>query len=148
MRIALLHDHVPFQCRAVDLVAEACASALTACGHEGILVRIPAIDGPSARLMASTLVVGGADRVIGLSFPAFLLHAPGAERMIWALDLGPESFSDAQFRQMLSVTRLYCSNTATRERIEAITGLRAVLLEAPDINDREGWRSVADELSS
>ena len=148
MRIALLHDQVPFQARAIDTVAQACAVALTACGHDGRVVRIPSVEGPSALVMAASLVVRGADRVIGLSFPAFLLPAPGAERMIWALDTGPEESGEAQFRQMLSVTRLYCSSTAIQERIEATTGLRAVLLEVPDVDDDEGWLAVAEELAS
>lgn len=148
MRIALLHDQVPFQARATDAVASACASALTACGHDGCLIQIPAIDEPSSHLLASSLVVHGADRVIGLTFPAFLLSAPGAERMIWALDPGPERFSEAQFRQMLAVTRLYCSSGSIQERIEATTGLRSVLLEVPASDDDAGWRDVAKELAS
>ena len=148
MRIALLHDMLPFRERESDQLAQRCIRELRTLGHDARLVGTPAVDADSARLLAASLVIRGAERVIGLSFPASLMAAPGAERIIWALDCAPSEEAEADFRQMLSASRLYGSSALLCRRIEESTGLRSVLLSAPALDDEAGWRAVAEELAS
>jgi hypothetical protein len=148
MRIALLHDAIPFNPRPIDEVAERCAVALRGLGHDARLVRIPRVNQAATQLMAANLVIRGAERVIGLSFPAYLLRAPGAERMTWALDAGPEDAAEANLREFLTASRLYCADRTLANHIESTTRLRPVLLAAPALEDDEGWRTVAVELAS
>ena len=148
MRIALLHDAIPFTPRPIDRFAGRCTEALRDLGHDARLVRIPRASEGATRLMAANLVIRGAERVIGLSFPAYLLRAPGAERMTWALDIGPKDASEANLREFLTASRLYCAERTVADRIEETTALRPVLLPAPALEDDEGWRRVAVELAS
>lgn len=148
MRIALLHDAIPFCARPIDAVADRCAVALRGLGHDARLVRIPRASEEATRLMAANLVIRGAERVIGLTFPAYLLRAPGAERLTWALDAGPDDAAEANLREFLTASRLYCADVTVANHIQSTTRLRPVLLAAPALEDDEAWRKVAMELAS
>ena len=148
MKIAILHDAVPFTLRPSDRVAHRLAGALQLHGHDARVMTIPGVADASARLLASTLVVHGAERVVGLTFPAFLISAPGAERIIWSLEGVVMADSDAHFRELLTASRLFCATAELQLDLLHVLGLRAVLLQAPEMDDDGAWSRVAEELGS
>ena len=94
MKIAVVNNAAPFQRGGAESLADALVHHLGRRGHDVELVRLPFNwSSPEAiidsMIAARSIVIDGADRVIGLKFPAYLV--PHHNKVLWLLH---------QFRQV------------------------------------------------
>lgn len=112
MRILIATTHVPFVRGGAELHAEGLQHALTAAGHESEIIAVPFKWYPpetildhmlACRLLDLTEVMGAPiDLLIGLKFPAYLIHHPN--KVLWILhqhrtayDLWDHSLGDLNY---------------------------------------------------
>lgn len=88
MKVAVVNNTVPFLRGGAEVLADALVDQLQRAGHEAMLVKLPFSWQPvehiaDGMLAASLTTLSGADRVIGLKFPAYLV--PHGNKSIWLL---------------------------------------------------------------
>src|SRR3954471_24726330 len=88
VKILVVNNMVPFVWGGAEELAANLMKNLVASGHESEVLRIPfqwepAERIPSQMLMARAFEIWGADRVIALKFPAYLVRHP--HKTLWLL---------------------------------------------------------------
>lgn len=153
MKVAVLNNWVPFQRGGAEHLAETLVRELEVHGHTAELFRVPfRWDAPAhvqeSMLSAALLQVEGADRLIGLKFPAYLVPHP--DQVVWLIhqfrqvyDLWDDGNADPDWRALKrsvtaadrlalgSVRSTYCISEAVAQRLRTNNGLHAQVLRHP-----------------
>jgi glycosyltransferase involved in cell wall biosynthesis len=161
MRIVVLNNMAPFVWGGAEELAMNLVRQLELRGHEAELIRLPLRADPpevvpTQVLMAQRMVVEGADRVIALKFPAYLV--PHANKVVWLLhqlrqaydlfDAGMSNIAADELgdevrrivrsadREALSAVPVFVNSTVTRDRLQRYNGIDAEVL-LPPLNNPE-----------
>lgn len=143
MKVVVVTTMVPFQRGDVDTVADTLVAELRAAGHQAELLRVPfTLDRSEAiagqLLLAGSLQLPEADRIITLTVPASLVPHPA--KTVWLIeDLATEITDDAMrllldtaAEKSLSDARcLFTASATVAERLERSDALDAELLQVP-----------------
>lgn len=153
MRIAVLNNWVPFLRGGAEQFATTLVHELRVHGHSAELVKVPLRWEHPGRvrdsmLSAALLQVEGADRVIGLKFPAYLVPHP--DRVVWLIhqfrqvyDLWDDASADESWRPLKrsivaadrlalgAPARTWCISEAVSDRLREHNGITAPVLRSP-----------------
>jgi glycosyltransferase involved in cell wall biosynthesis len=154
MRIAVLNNAAPFVRGGAEHLADSLVEQLRAHGHEAELYRtLLRFDTPQQvqeSMMAARLWrLNGADRVIALKFPAYLV--PHKDKVLWLLhqfrqvyDLWDErkaadpqwvalqrAIRTADATALAESHRVFCNADTTRDRLQRFNGAEATVLHPP-----------------
>ncbi len=170
MKILVVNNMAPFIRGGAEELASHLCTNLAKAGHQAELLRIPfqwepASGIPAQMLLVRALEAHGADRVIALKFPAYLLRH--REKTIWLLhqyrqaydlfDAGqtnlPQGRAGDDLRalikagdqQAFSESRaIFCNSEVTRDRLKRYNGFDASVL-LPPVNDPEIFVPGSDD---
>ena len=162
MKIVILNTMAPFIWGGAEELASHLHHQMRTAGHECELIRLPFAWEPTARLpsqmlLARTLEVIGADRVIALKFPAYLVRHP--DKTLWVLhqfrqayDLFDPAASGVELDHEGALIRraiaaadaeafaearhVFVNSSVTRDRMRHFNGVDATVL-LPPLNDPE-----------
>ncbi|VWB45709.1 glycosyl transferase family 1 [Burkholderia lata] len=162
MKVLVVNNMAPFVWGGAEELATHLAKNLIIAGHQAEVLRIPfqwepSHGIPSQMLMARSLDLSGADRVIALKFPAYLVRHP--KKTLWLLhqyrqaydlfDAGQTNISadsvgdelrciikSADDEAFAESERIFTNSEVTRNRLAKYNGFDAEVL-LPPLNDPE-----------
>lgn len=175
MKVAVTTRMVPFERSTAEAIGVDLVRELEQAGHDAELIRIPFRWRPFTVLpeqlaMAGQIALGPADRVISLSFPAYL--APHRNQVVWlserfedaydASDEGGALFPrteggdrvrqwvvDADTRALTEARRVFVGTDALGAELMECNGISAETLPVP-ASDRAreavDWRAIVERL--
>lgn len=168
MKLLVATDAVPFALGGAELIADRLVIELRRAGHDAEVVRLPQGDWPAQVIegvvAAAMLDAANVDRVIGLTFPAYLIPHPDV--VIWvlhqlrraydrpltgsprdrALDPVASAVRMADGRALAGATRLYAPSLVVANRLLESNGLAAEVLLPPPPSERAYRTATAEDF--
>lgn len=157
MKIAVVNNCVPFLIGGAEFLADWLTAKLNEYGHQAVCIRLPFSWEPPGRVIESILSsrlirLSGAERVIGLKFPAYLV--PHENKLLWLLhqyrqayDLWGTAFQgipntdeglmirsvvmQADNVHLRQVKKIYTNSNVTAERLLTFNGIGSEVLYPP-----------------